>query len=285
MARRIIPPKRPAQLTPDEMRAGVARLRKRLSEVQSFDPTSVQDQFDIPHVKKMSAAIQESLQRTFGADSADYERYSRAEHFNNGPFNYAYQVPISEVRESLRRSKEESAALLEQAIEALGERLGEAIISAPALRPESRDRSAFVVHGHDDAARESVARFLENIGFRAVILHEQPNKGRTIIEKVEAHAEVGFAVVLLTPDDEGRTKGEVDFLPRARQNVLLELGYFVGRLGRERVCALMRGELELPSDFGGVAWVPFDESAAWKTLLGKELQAAGFEIDWNKVMR
>jgi predicted nucleotide-binding protein len=143
-------------------------------------------------------------------------------------------------------------------------------------------RRIFVVHGHDEGARETVARFLERLGFEPIILHEQANQGRTIIEKVEAHGDVGFAVVLLTPDDEGCTiRGTPQ--PRARQNVLLELGYFLGRLGRDRVCALKRGELEIPSDFGGVVYEPFDASGGWKLALGRELRATGFDIDWNKV--
>src|SRR5690606_12147790 len=93
------------------------------------------------------------------------------------------------------------------------------------LKP-SFSRKIFIVHGHDDGAREAVARFLERIGLEAVILHEQANQGRTIIEKVVAHSDVGFAVVLLTPDDEGCAKGGKPE-PRARQNVLLELGYFI----------------------------------------------------------
>jgi predicted nucleotide-binding protein len=98
---------------------------------------------------------------------------------------------------------------------------------------EMKDRSRiFIVHGHEDAPREAVARFIETLGFRPIILHERPNEGRTVIEKVEAHGDVGFAVVLLTPDDEGCLKGETPE-PRARQNVLLELGYFIGRLGRK----------------------------------------------------
>ncbi|MEH6388493.1 MAG: nucleotide-binding protein [Pseudomonas profundi] len=142
----------------------------------------------------------------------------------------------------------------------------------------------FIVHGHDDGARESVARFLERMGLEAIILHEQANQGRTIIEKVVAHSDVGFAVVLLTPDDEGSIKGGIPE-PRARQNVLLELGYFIGRLGRERVCALKSGELEIPSDFAGVVWESMDKSGGWKQALARELDAAGYSIDWNKVMR
>jgi predicted nucleotide-binding protein len=150
---------------------------------------------------------------------------------------------------------------------------------------EMKDRSRiFIVHGHEDAPREAVARFIEALGFQPIILHERPNEGRTVIEKVEAHGDVGFAVVLLTPDDEGCVKGGTPE-PRARQNVLLELGYFIGRLGRNRVCALKRGELEIPSDFGGVVYEPFDAAGAWKQKLGRELEAVGYEIDWNTVMR
>ena len=141
----------------------------------------------------------------------------------------------------------------------------------------------FIVHGHDGEARESVARFLEGIGYEPIILHEQPNKGRTIIEKVESNSDVGFAIVLLTPDDEGCAKGGTPE-PRARQNVLLELGYFIGRLGRDRVCALKKGKLDIPSDFAGVVWESM-ESGSWKQSLSRELDAAGYAIDWNKVMR
>lgn len=142
----------------------------------------------------------------------------------------------------------------------------------------------FIVHGHDGEARETLARFLEKIGFDPIILHEQANRGRTIIEKVEANSDVSFAVILLTPDDEGCVKGGAPE-PRARQNVLLELGYFIGRLRRENVCALMRGRVEIPSDFAGVVWTDMDAGNGWKQALGKELQAAGHHIDWNLVMR
>jgi len=149
----------------------------------------------------------------------------------------------------------------------------------------ARSKNIFIVHGHDGEARESVARFLTNIGFIPIILHEQANRGRTIIEKVEAHSDVGFAIVLLTPDDEGREKDANQLEPRARQNVLLELGYFIGRLGRQHVCTLKRGRVEIPSDFAGVVWETMDAGNGWKQVIGRELEAAGHDIDWNNVMR
>ena len=141
----------------------------------------------------------------------------------------------------------------------------------------------FIVHGHDGEARETVARFLEKLGLQAIILHEQANQGRTVIEKVEANSDVGFAVVLLTPDDLGCAKGGQPE-PRARQNVLLELGYFIGRLGRAKVCALKRGDLEIPSDFAGVVWEKMDNGSGWKLALARELKAAGHDVDLNKAV-
>jgi predicted nucleotide-binding protein len=143
----------------------------------------------------------------------------------------------------------------------------------------------FIVHGHDGEARETVARYLGDLGLEPVILHEQANRGRTIIEKVEANSDVSFAVVLLTPDDVGRAKDNSELEPRARQNVLLELGYFIAKLGRGNVCALRRGSVEIPSDFAGVVWEDFDTGGAWRQKLARELRAAGHELNWNKVMR
>lgn len=147
-----------------------------------------------------------------------------------------------------------------------------------------KSNKVFIVHGHDGEARETAARFLSNVGLVPIILHEQASRGRTVIEKVEAHGEVGFAIVLLTPDDEGRARGKEELAPRARQNVLLELGYFIARLGRENVCTLRKGQVEIPSDFAGVVWTDMDDSGGWRVALGKELRAAGYEIDWNQVM-
>ena len=162
------------------------------------------------------------------------------------------------------------------------------LIFAIAPRPNpgsaSRERRVFVVHGHDDAAREIIARFLEKIDFEVVILHEQANQGRTVIEKFEANTNVGYAVVLLTPDDVGGTSRET-LRPRARQNVILELGYFIGRLGRKHVLALTNGELEFPSDILGVVTEIIDSQGAWKQRLAKELQEVGYKIDWKKAMQ
>lgn len=152
----------------------------------------------------------------------------------------------------------------------------------PELEPSAfNTREVFVVHGHDGEAKESVARFLEKLGLTAVILHEQASEGRTLIEKFETRSKgVAFAVVLLTPDDLGRAADSApDLRPRARQNVILELGYFMGRLGRTRVCALYKGGIEQPSDFQGVVYIELDSAGAWKTKLAQELVQAKITIN------
>ena len=140
----------------------------------------------------------------------------------------------------------------------------------------------FIVHGRDKSTKHTVARFLEKLGLSPTILHEQPNLGRTLIEKFEQNAQAAFAVILLTPDDVGGMVGEEDKLkPRARQNVILELGYFLGVLGRDRVCPLIVEGVEIPSDYDGVAYVPLDDLGGWRLELIRELRAAGLDVDAN----
>jgi predicted nucleotide-binding protein len=145
----------------------------------------------------------------------------------------------------------------------------------------------FVVHGHS-FLRHEVDAFLRKHSLIPVFLDDQVNKGQTIIEKFEAYAaDVGYAIVLLTPDDEGRKKIDAqDPLPlqaRARQNVILELGYFIGKLSRANVVGLIKGEIETPSDYAGVMYISYDEPGAWKSKLLHELRAAGIEISEEKV--
>jgi predicted nucleotide-binding protein len=288
--RRTLPqPPQPAHLTPEQMRQGIDRLQKRLAEVSAFDPKSVVEQYNIPHVEALAASVDEALVRTFGAGSLDYNRYSDAAHFDNGPHNYAFEVPIHEVHATLARCKARSLALLKQAIATLEERIAdqEALMVTPSTvtRPPTSGK-VFVVHGHDGEAREAIARFIsERLDLEPVILHERPNKGRTIITKFrEESADVGFAVVVMTPDDLGKANDAPNLTPRARQNVVFELGFFIGALGPDRVAAVVKGDLERPSDFDGVVYISFDKED-WRTKLGKELQAAGYAVDWNKVMR
>lgn len=277
-----------AELTTKQMQQAVVRLRKRISSIENLDPQSLVSRGDANIAKNsLNAEIDDALTRTFGQDSTEYRRYRDAAALSFPEF-YDRTTPPHMIIEGLSHSKARSIALLETAINSLEEQIEESAAQAPAniskIQSEmAQTRQIFVVHGHDVGAREAVARFLEKCAFEAIVLHEKPNQGKTIIEKFEANAKVGFAVILLTPDDEAALPSGTP-CRRARQNVILELGYFIGRLGRDRVCALKSGAVDLPSDILGVAWTDFDSGGAWKQALARELKAAGYEIDWNIVM-
>jgi predicted nucleotide-binding protein len=133
--------------------------------------------------------------------------------------------------------------------------------------------------------KEAVARFIQHIGLQPIILHEQPNSGRTVIEKFEVASDVGFAVILLTPDDTCAPSTKLsETSTRARQNVVLELGYFMGKLSRNRVCALYEPPTEVPSDIHGIAYVGVDRAGAWKTKLAQEFVEAGLTIDLKALL-
>ena len=147
-------------------------------------------------------------------------------------------------------------------------------------------KKVFIVHGHDDEMKVNVARLLEKFDLEPIILSEQADLGRTIIEKFEEESNVGFAVVLMSDkDDMGAEIGSTDYKPRARQNVILELGYFIGRLGRKNhVCVLKKGDVEVPSDILGIVYKQYNSNdEGWKLSLAKELKSAGYSIDLNQI--
>lgn len=150
--------------------------------------------------------------------------------------------------------------------------------------PQQVDKTkVFIVHGRDNELKESVARYIEKLGLEAIILHEQPNGGKTIIEKFENAADVGFAIVLLTPDDEGGLVGD-KMHQRARQNVVFELGYFIGKLKRSHVAALVKGDVEIPSDITGFAYIGVDHEGYWKLKIAQELKTCGYDVDMNRIV-
>ena len=158
-------------------------------------------------------------------------------------------------------------------------------------KPNEPNRRVFVVHGHDHGLKTSVQLALERLGLNPVVLGERPNRGRTIIEKFEENADVGFAVVLMTPDDCGHDKERPPAAKRAtrqngnraRQNVMLELGYFLAKLGRNRVMVISDPAVELPSDMYGIVYADSTKEAEWQKGLVKELRAAGYDVDANKL--
>ena len=239
-----------------------------------------------PDLKKWHRDTRIAIVNSFGKMS-DHERDFKDIRYSFSTITIP--TPDSEFQKAYERGLDSAASVLESMIEEIEEYWEEDEKSSNPSRTgvkTPRDKNkVFVVHGRDESVRETVARFLENLDLEPAILHEQPSKGRTIIEKFEDHSDVGFAVVLLTPDDVGTIGDSPDDLkPRARQNVVFELGYFAGALGREKVCALVKGDIEKPSDYDGVVYIPLDNGDRWQMKLVKELKAAGFDVDANKAI-
>ncbi len=272
----------------------IERLRKALNEIPELGKLST----DSPEFKKWQRNTAVAIGRTFGTEG------TQVSEFDNISF-FARSVPPpilkseltgwrvkreNERQQSYVKGLDSSASLLESMIEEIEEyweddNKEQGSFSLP--KDERIDATkVFVVHGRDDSTRQAVARFIEKLDLEPVILDEQADKGRTIIEKFEQEAdEVRFAVILLTPDDEGRLRSEeAELKPRARQNVIFELGYFRRALGPNRVCALKKGEVETPSDYDGVIYIPLDDAGGWKMGLIRELKAAGFDVDANRVL-
>jgi predicted nucleotide-binding protein len=164
--------------------------------------------------------------------------------------------------------------------------LSRATSLVPAEHAAPTTKAVFLVHGADHGVKDTIARYLTKLKLDPIVLHEQPNLGDTIIEKLERESPVAFSVVLLTCDDKACPISDdtSSLKPRARQNVVFELGFFIGKLGRQKVCALHAEGVELPSDFHGVVYIPLDAAGAWRLLLARELKASGLDIDLNNAV-
>ena len=138
----------------------------------------------------------------------------------------------------------------------------------------------FIVHGHNGELKEAVARIIEKQSLEAIILSEQTNRGKTIIEKFEANSNVGAAICLFTADDKGRSASDTSEQGRARQNVVFETGYFIGKLGRENIIIIADSSVEIPSDLSGVVYT---DKSDWRIEVLKELREIGYGIDLNKL--
>jgi hypothetical protein len=211
------------------------------------------------------------LARLF-TDHGEYARYRSASTVLRGEGN----GPLIALRQRLRflRSLRRRLEYFETA-SAVGSR-GTRQTPPP---PAASCRRVFLVHGHDEGAKLAVSDFLRRVDLEPVVLEREPDGGRFVLEKFEDHADVAFAVALLTPDDPA---GEAR---RARQNVMLELGFFLGRLGRARVRALYKRGVEVPSDMLGWLYIEMDEHGAWKHKLARELAHAGFPLDPDTWLR
>jgi predicted nucleotide-binding protein len=253
-------------------------LQKQIDAGQGLRTREIND---VPALKQLKADYYtwdeynyELLRRRFSDDSVA-TRY-RGVSFGGGSDSPAEQLRY--VQEDIDRDVRKLMSLQQQ-LELYSDPTGD----PRAGSTRTIGDGVFIVHGRATGPKEEVARALERLGVKPIVLHEQANAGRTLIEKFEQHAKaVGFAIVLLTADDEGGPAGTATHQPRARQNVVFELGFFFGTLGRGRVCVLYEEGVELPSDIEGLVYVKLDN--AWQLMLGRELHQAGIPVDLNRLL-
>lgn len=210
------------------------------------------------------------LYRTYGSDSLELST------FQSTNFSAAILSERSYQVDACQRGLTTAKLTFQEYLHELGEEQSDCKIEAP----QSFEK-VFIVHGHDSALKESVARIVEKQGIEAIILSEQANQGNTIIEKFEQYSDVSGAICLFTADDLAKAKSGDTMQPRARQNVVFEAGYFMGKLGRKNVVILADQGIEIPSDLSGVVYT---DTRNWQFELLKELNAMGYTVDLNKLL-
>lgn len=247
----------------------------------------------------LETSIEQALVEAFGQRTQTFNLFKRAASLDNGPHQMRTgnafgrgptidydALDAQEARKHLTDGKEQSIALLVEAIRTLereimdeeAEQNSKVVGGVSSINSSSR--KVFLVHGRDEAAKNEVALFLRAIDLEPIILHLRPNGGRHLLTKFREELDgAAFAVILMTPDDEGGLAGASDRRPRARQNVVFELGFFIGKLGPASVAALLKGDVEKPSDFDGIAYITLDSSYHWKTDLARELHHAKVPFD------
>ena len=267
-----------------------SRAKERLQRALDATHTLKQQRRGSPEFTKWDRDTQIAIANTFG------ENTRHIEDFNNIRYSTGFGVsgtPDSFYQRAYIGGLERAASILQSMIDEIEEYWEDDEQAMAATENiemnESVDlKKIFIVHGRDQGTMNTVARFIRDLELEPVILQEQPNQGLTIIEKFEMHAQAGFAVVLFTPDDIGAVRDSAETPQfRARQNVILELGYLISHLGRGRVAVLYKGnegDIEIPSDYAGVIYTQMDSSDGWKFELIREMKSAGLDIDANKAM-
>ncbi|MDF0579224.1 nucleotide-binding protein [Bradyrhizobium yuanmingense] len=277
-------------LSIDDKWAAVNKLEARVAELKAIDDSGIRRADDEP-VASVAKRILSTLASIYGEGTSEYDRLQIASDLDMTIYSYMNDTATSEIQAGVSRGKIRAIATLQGEIDVLREDLSLIEVSrsptnaTEPVKKKELSREVFVVHGRDDAAKVEVARLIERAGLEAIILHEQANGGRTIIQKFEDHGgAAGFAIVIMTPDDVGGLDKD-SLQPRARQNVIGEMFWFAGRLGRDRVCALKKGLIEVPTDFAGVGYVDMDATGAWKKDVLRELEHAGYKgLDWQRAL-
>lgn len=258
---------------------GIRKIKRRITEIEKLIEENINN--NDGRVSIAETNMRETIREVFGQNSPEFHEYQNLDLWDGGMV-YSEE----EAQRNFHGGVTKAMRILEGLIGRLKEKKDDIVLENEKLKETTTvlvdTRKVFIVHGHDEEAKLNVARFIEKLNLIPVILAEQPNEGKTIIEKFEKHSDVGYAIVLLTPDDICFYKNDkTKQTPRARQNVILELGYFIGKLSRAKVSALYKDSVELPSDIHGIVYIAMDTSDGWKLKLAQEMKQAGMKIDMN----
>lgn len=227
-----------------------------------------------PEFVAWKTKTERTLIKMYGTDSYEQEQFKNT-HFSLSL--YALGTPHSRFVEACACGLRKTKAVLETYIKDNEEDGNSRAIEDITNRAYDK---IFIVHGHDGEIKEAIARLIERQNIKPIILSEQANKGKTIIEKFEENSDVSCAICLFTADDLGKANADKEYRQRARQNVVFEAGYFIGKLQRENVVIVADQNVEIPSDMSGIVYVNRDN---WKFDVLKELRAMGFAIDYNRL--
>ncbi len=278
----------------------IARLQTNIDAIRELESEAIE--FDDPRVDAAQKSIRESIREIFGADSPEYNDHSQHKIWHGSQI---YLEARGKRQQKFSAGIPHTIEMLEGLITRLQDRrkLVGTKASAPVRNAEAKPATATlmtkatvektvelprrvatgrvcVVHGGDDALKQDVCKYLEKLHLEPVILHKQESNDWNIVEKIDSLPEVDYAVVLLTEDDFIRPDTPVKSAKsHTKRNVLFELGYYIGRIGRSRVCALYTGHDKLPGDYNGISCIAIDKTAVWQRLLGLELRSAGFAIN------
>ena len=249
--------------------------------------------------KDWELKVSRYLSHRYGIQSVEMEEFRKTEFEDVFDFDNA-EKKIETCRKGLEATKrtfkiylkEISKEMLENAQKSMRQQLREMqkeryedgmpmnASQEVSMKKAKEYKKVFIVHGHDNGLKQEVARLVEKQGLEAIILSEQANRGKTIIEKFEEHSDVGAAICLFTGDDHGKAKDATSENLRARQNVVFEAGFFMGKLGRENVVLIANPDIEIPSDLKGFVYT---NEKSWQIDALKELKAIGYAIDLNKL--
>lgn len=229
-------------------------------EMEEFRKTEFEDVFDFDNAEKKIETCRKGLEAT----------------------KRTFKIYLKEISKEILENAQKS--MRQQLREMQKERYEDGMLmnasQEVSMKKAKEYKKVFIVHGHDNGLKQEVARLVEKQGLEAIILSEQANRGKTIIEKFEEHSDVGAAICLFTGDDYGRTKDAEEDKLRARQNVVFEAGFFMGKLGRENVVLIANPDIEIPSDLKGFVYT---NEKSWQIDALKELKTIGYAIDLNKL--